>query len=391
MLKKAEAHAGISWKVAVCAVLFLAGLTVVFTGVPQARAARPLAGNAEGTASNARSVGNATTMAADPSGYHMIHTFKIGGDTFWDYMAMDTAHRHLFVSHGDHVVVMNADTGEVVGEIPNTQGVHGIAIADSLDRGFVSDGGANQVTIFNLTTLKTIGTVKVTGHDPDCIIYDPASQRVFTFNGGSNNSTAIDARTGKVLGTIALGGRPEYAVADGEGHVYNNIESKSEQVEIDSHTLKITKRWPLAPCSSPSGLAMDTQHRRLITGCHDNMMAIVNPDTAKVVATVPIGPGVDACRFDPGTQTAFCSSGGDGGMLTVVHEDSPNHFTFVAHVKTEPGARTMALDLKTHNVFTDTASFGPMPAAPAGGARGGRRFRRPPMIPGSFRVLELAP
>lgn len=402
MLKKAKARAGISGKAAIFAVLLVAGLTVVFTGVPQARGAAPslvaLAGNGAGSASNARGAANAATMAADPTGYHIIHTFKIGGDTFWDYMVMDSAHRHLFVSHGNRVVVMNADTGKVVGDIPNTQGVHGIAIADSLNRGFVSDGGANQVTIFNLTTLKTIGTVKVTGKDPDCIIYDPASQRVFTFNGGSNNSTAIDAKTGKVLGTIALGGRPEYAVADGEGHVYNNIESKSEQVQIDSHTLKITKRWPLAPCTHPSGLAMDTQNRRLITGCHNNMMAIVNPDTAKVVAQVPIGSGVDACRFDQKTETAFCSTGGGQGALTVVHEDSPDHFTLVAHVKTEPGARTMALDVNTGNVFTDTASFGPMPARPAAGARGARggrggrgRFRRPPMIPGSFRVLELAP
>ena len=388
MLREGKACAGITRKAAIFAMFFLAGSLVTFAGMPRA-----LAKNGAATTSNTSDAKNAGTTPADPTGYHIIRTIKIGGDTFWDYMVMDTAHRHLFVSHGDHVVVINADSGTVVGEIPNTQGVHGIAIADTLNRGFISDGGANQVTIFNLTTLKTIGTVKVTGRGPDCIIYDPSSQRVFTFNGGSDNSTAIDARTGKVVGTIELGGRPEYAVADGEGHVYDNLVDKSEQVEIDSHTLKIVKRWPLAPCSSPSGLAMDTQHRRLITGCHDNMMAIVNPDAARVVATVPIGPGVDACRFDPGTQTAFCSSGGGQGMLTVVHEDSPDHFTLVAHVKTEPGARTMALDLKTHDVFTDTASFGPMPPGAARGERGGLggRFQRPPMIPGSFRVLELAP
>jgi DNA-binding beta-propeller fold protein YncE len=384
MRKEWAARADVLRNRAVLAAILLAGLTVVFAGVSRA------GGSGRAAASQA-----GTTPA-----YHVTHTYKIGGDTFWDYMAADAAHRHLFVSHGDHVVVMNVDTGAVIGSIPNTQGVHGIAVADDLNRGFISDGGANQVTIFNLTTLKTIGTVKVTGRGPDCIIYDPASQRVFTFNGGSDNSTAIDAKTGKVVGTIALGGRPEYAVADGRGHVYNNLEDKSEQVAIDSHTLKIIKRWPLAPGEGPSGLAMDTEHHRLITGCHNNMMAIVDPDAGKVVATVPIGPGVDACRFDPGTQLAFCSSGGEGGTLTVAHEVSPDKFTLVGHVKTEAGARTMALDLTTHHVFVDTATFGPMPAgarrgAPsargARGARGRGGFRRPPMVPGSFRVLELVP
>lgn len=355
---------------AIAAGVVLAGLGLVLAGANAslgARAAKPGAG----------------------TGYHLIHTYKISGDTFWDYMAVDAAHRHLFVSHGDHVVVMNVDTGRIVGNIPDTQGVHGIAIADGLNRGFVSDGAANEVTIFNLTTLKTIGTVKVTGRDPDCIVYDPASKRVFTFNGRSDNSTAIDARTGKVLGTIALGGRPEYAVADGRGHIYNNIEDKSEQVAINSRTLKITKRWSLAPGEHPSGLAMDTAHRRLIAGCHNEMMVIVNPDAGKVVGTVPIGPGVDACRFDPATQQAFCSSGGGKGTLTIAHEDSPNHFSLVAHVETEPGARTMALDLKTRNVFLDTASFGPRPPR-TGRGRGGR-YRRPKLVPGSFRVLEFAP
>jgi hypothetical protein len=394
MTRKGQIRAEVSRKMALFAALLLAGLTVTVTGVTQARGAGRTATLRAGVWAGSRPRPGSSGSLADPANYHIIHTYKIGGTTGWDYMVMDTEHRHLFVSHGDHVVVMNADTGKVVGEIPNTQGVHGIAIADDLGRGFTSDGGANQVTIFSLTTLKTIGTVKVTGHGPDCIIYDPATHRVFTFNGGSDNSTAIDGKTGKVVGTIALGGRPEYAVADGEGHVYNNLVDKSEQVEIDSRTLKIVKRWPLAPGKNPSGLAMDTQHRRLITGCHNNLMVIVNPDAGKVVATVPIGPGVDACRFDPGTQLAFCSTGGGQGMLTVVHEDSPNHFTLVAHVKTQPGARTMALDLKTHNVFTDTATFGPMPAgARAGrGVRGrGGRFMRPPMAPGSFRVIELAP
>lgn len=325
--------------------------------------------------------------AANGAGYHLIHTYKIGGSGgFWDYMGIDVQRRHLFVSHGTHVVVMNADTGKIVGNIPHTEGVHGIAVAPKLDRGFISDGRADMVTIFSLSTLKTIGTVKVTGKDPDCIVYDPASQRVFTFNGGSDSSTAINARTGKVVGTITLGGRPEYAVADGRGHIYNNLEDKSEQVAINTHTLKITNRWLLAPCRHPSGLAMDRQHRRLFAGCHSEVMAIVNPDQGKVIKTEPIGPGVDACRFDPGTQLAFCLSGGDGGSLTVVREDSPDRYTLLSHVKTEMGARTMELDRKTHHIFVDTATFGPRPAK----ATPHNRYRRPRMVPGSFRVLEYA-
>jgi DNA-binding beta-propeller fold protein YncE len=319
------------------------------------------------------------------AGYHLVHTYKIGGDGFWDYMLVDPEHRHLFISHSTHVVVMNVDNGKIVGDIPNTEGVHGIAIAPKLNRGFISDGDANAVTIFNLTTLKTIGTVKVTGKDPDCIIYDPATERVFTFNGDSQSSTAIDAKTGKVLGTIELGGDPEYAVADGRGHVYNNIESKSEQIEIDSRTLKITKRWPLAPCEHPSGLAMDTAHRRLFAGCRNEVMAVTNPDTGKVVATFKIGSMVDACRFDPGTQLAFCSSGGGTGTLAVVREDSPDKYTLLGHAKTEAYARTMALDTKTHHVFLVTATLGPRPpkATPENPHRHGK------MAPGSFRVIEL--
>lgn len=353
---------------ALFAAALIAAMILLFPGAALLRAANPPASQPAG-------------------GYHLIRTIKIGGTGWWDYMLVDPQHRHLFVSHGTHVVVINVDTGKIVGEIPDTEGVHGIAIAPELNRGFTSDGEANQVTIFNLTTLKTIGTVKVTGKDPDCIIYDPASERVFTFNGDSQTSTAIDARTGKVVGTIPLGGDPEYAVADGKGHVYNNIESKSEQVEINSHTLKITKRWSIAPCMHPSGLAMDTIHRRLFAGCRNGVMAVTDPDTGKVVQTFKIGPMVDACRFDPGTRTAFCSSGGGTGTLTVVREDSPDNYTLLGYAKTEKFARTMALDPKTHHVFLVTATTGPRPAK----ATPQNPHRHGKMIPGSFRVIELAP
>ena len=320
----------------------------------------------------------ASAAAASP-GYHLIKKVKLGGEGFWDYLSIDSAARRLYISRGTHVMVLDADTCEVVADIPNTSGVHGIAIAPEAGRGFISDGRANQVTIFDLKTFKEIGTAK-TGEGPDAIIYDPASKRAFTFNGHGNSSTAIDADTGNVAGNIDLGGGPEFAAADGQGHVYNNLEDKSVELQIDSKNLKVLNRWPLAPCESPSGLAMDTEHRRLFVGCHNKMMAILDADSGKVITTVPIGEGVDANRFDPGTQLAFSSNG--DGTLTVVHEDSPDKYTVVDNVQTQKGARTMEVDPKTHNVFLVTADFGPMPADVKPGER-----RRPPMIPGSFTLL----
>ncbi|HEV2382997.1 MAG TPA: YncE family protein [Terriglobia bacterium] len=317
--------------------------------------------------------------AAASPGYHLIKKVKLGGEGGWDYLSIDSAARRLYISRGTHVMVLDADSYEVVADIPNTPGVHGIAIAPESGRGFISDGRANQVTIFDLKTFKETGTAK-TGEGPDAIIYDPASKRAFTFNGEGNSSTAVDADTGNVAGTIDLGGGPEFAAADGQGHVYNNLEDKSVELQIDSKNLKVLNRWPLAPCESPSGLAMDREHRRLFVGCHNKMMAILDADSGKVVATVPIGQGVDANRFDSGTQLAFSSNG--DGTLTVVHEDSPDKYTVVDNVQTERGARTMEVDPKTHNVFLVTAEFGPMPAETKPGER-----RRPPMIPGSFTLL----
>jgi YVTN family beta-propeller protein len=318
---------------------------------------------------------------APASGYHLLKKVHLGGEGGWDYLAMDSAARRLYISRGTHVMVLDADTYQVVGDIPDTPGVHGIALAPEFDRGFTSDGQAAKVTIFDLKTLKTIGEAK-TEEGPDGILYDPASKRVFTFNGRANSSTAIDAATGNVAGSIPLGGRPEFAVADGEGHVYNNLEDKSEELEIDSRSLKILHRWPLAPCESPSGLAMDTEHRRLFVGCHNEMMAVLDADNGHVITTVPIGRGVDANRFDPGTSLAFSSNG--DGTLTVVREESPEKFSAVENVPTERGARTMALDLKTHRILTVTAQFGPMPPP-----KPGERFRRPPILPDTFELLVL--
>ena len=328
-------------------------------------------------ATNVPAKAPAARAQAGSSGYHLLKTIPVSGDTFWDYLKFDPSTHQLFISRGDHVAVVNIDSGKEVGDIGGMQGIHGIVLAPEFNRGFVTDGRGAKVWIFDLKTLQVTGSAPA-APDADGEVYDPASKRVFTMNGDSKSSTVIDAATGKVLGTIDLGGSPEFPVADGQGHVYANLESTSEIVEIDSNTLKITHRWPLAPGQSPSGLAMDMKNRILFSGCHNKMMAIVNADTGKVIATPAIGQGVDATRFDSGTGDAFSSNG--DGTLTVIHEDSPTQFSVVENVQTERGARTMALDPTTHQVFLVTAKFEPLPAnAPP-------RTRRK-MVSGSFHIL----
>jgi YVTN family beta-propeller protein len=314
---------------------------------------------------------------AGTSGYHLVKTIPVAGNEGWDYVAVDSDARRVYVSHSSHVVVLDADTYAEVGSIPDTQGVHGIAIVPELGRGFISNGRANTVTIFDTKTLKTLSTVKA-GTNPDAIIFDAGIKRVFTMNGASKDTTAINAADGSVAGTLALGGKPEFAVADGNGSIFVNIEDKSELVRFDPQNLKILNRWPLAPCKEPSGMAADLKTRRLFLGCDNKMMAVINADTGKVVATPAIGEGVDANAFDPGTSLAFASNG--EGTLTVVHEDSPDKFTVVENVPTKKSARTMALDLKTHNIFLPAAEFD----APAAGERRGK------MKPGSFVVLVVS-
>lgn len=318
----------------------------------------------------------------EESGYKLKKKIKLGGEGGWDYINFDSATRRLFISRGAKVVVLDVDTDKVVGEIPDTPGVHGIALAPELNKGFTSNGRGNNVTVFDYKTLATLDHVP-TGQNPDAIVYDPASKRVFTLNGRSQDATAIDAKTGHVDGTIALGGRPEFAAADGKGHVYVNIEDKSEIVEVDSKKLGVTARWPLAPCEEPSGLAIDTKGRRLFAGCHNKMMAVVDADSGKVVATPAIGQGVDANGFDPGTKFAFASNG--DGTLTVVREESSTKYEVVENVATQRGARTMALDPKTHEVFLVTAEFGPRPEPTKENPQ-----PRPPMIPDTFTVLMFA-
>jgi hypothetical protein len=322
------------------------------------------------------SFSRAAAPAPGPSGYKVIKTLPISGEGGWDYVTVDSDARRIYISHATQVVVLDADSNAVVGNIPDTQGVHGIAIASDLGRGFTSNGRTNNATIFELKTLKTIGTIN-TGTNPDAIVYDSVSKRVFTLNGRSKDATAINAADGTVVGTLALGGKPEFAVADGKGSIFVNNEDTSELMQIDTQKITETHRWPLAPCKSPSGLAMDLKNRRLFAVCDEKVMAVVNADTGKVVATPAICDGPDAAAFEPSTGLLFASCG--DGNLTVIHEDSPDKYSVVEDVPTKKSARTMGLDLKTHNIYLPAAEFD----APAAGERRGK------MKPGTFVLLVV--
>lgn len=326
----------------------------------------------------------AAAFAAPPDApaYGTVKKVQVGGEGGWDYLTLDAAARRLYVSRGTRVMVFDADTYASVGEIPDTAGVHGIALAPELSRGFTSNGRSNSVTIFDMKTLKTISEVKVTGENPDAILYDPASKRVFAFNGRTANATALDAATGAVAGTIALDGKPEFGVADGKGLSFVNIEDKNEIEVLDGAKLSVVKKFPLAPCEEPSGLAIDREHRRLFAGCHNKMMAVVDADSGKVVATVPIGEGVDANAFDPGTGLAFASCG--DGTLTAARAEGSDKYAVAQTIATQQGARTMALDEKTHRIVLVSAQFGPPPSPTAENPRPRRT-----MVPGSFVLLVV--
>jgi YVTN family beta-propeller protein len=308
------------------------------------------------------------------SGYHLLRSVPLGGDTFWDALTLDPVNHRLFITHGDRVLVVDSRSYTVVGEIGGLNGVHQVAIAGTLGKGFVTQGGADTVAVFDAKTLAVTGTIKV-GSRPDGIVYDPASRRVFTLNAGSKNATAIDVASGTVDGTVPLGGKPEFAVADGRGHVYDNIEDTSEIVEIDAKTMDVTRRWPLAPCTEPSGLAIDKVHRMLFAACDNAMMAAVDIRNGKVVATVPTGKRSDGAAFDPGRREVFIPNG--EGKLTVIRESAPDKYSLVENVPTQFGARTVEIDPAAHRIFTVTADLTPAPG------------QHPPykMAPGSFRLL----
>jgi YVTN family beta-propeller protein len=320
-------------------------------------------------------------IAASGPGYKVLKTYKVGGEGGWDYLTADAAARRLYISRATHVIVLDLDSGKTMGDIADTPGVHGIAIAPGLGRGFTSNGRESTVSIFDLKTLATSSKVKV-GDNPDAILYDPATKRVFTFNGKSQDSTVIDAATGKVLGTIKLSGRPEFAASDEKGTVFVNIEDKSELTAIDANKMTVKAKWPLAPCESPSGLSIDRKNRRLFSGCDNKMMAVVDADSGKVLATPAIGDGVDATAFDDETRLAFASC--REGVLSVIREESATKFSEAETVPTQQGARTLALDSKTHNVYVVTANFGPAPPATTENPH-----PRPAILPDTFVVLVV--
>ena len=322
----------------------------------------------------------AAAIAAAPA-YKVVNKIKIPGGVRWDYVYLDSANHRLYVSHGTQTEVLDTSTDKLVGTIPDTKGVHGIAVAGDLGKGFTSDGGDNDVTVFDLKTLAVLSKVK-TGQNPDSIIYEPVSHRVFTFNGRSSDSTAIDAKTGEVIAaSIPVGGKPEFAQVDGKGHIYANIEDKAEIIEVDAKNAVVAKRYSIAPCDSPSGLAIDAKKGRLYSVCDNNMMVVSDPAAGKVLATPAIGAGPDGVAFDDGY--AFSANGRDG-TITAVGETSPGKFEPVATITTQRGARTIAVDPKMHRLYLPTAEFGP-PSESKDGKGGGR----PQAIPDTFQIVVV--
>jgi DNA-binding beta-propeller fold protein YncE len=306
-------------------------------------------------------------LGAGAPSYHLLAKYPAPGDDGWDYLIVDSASRRLFVSHGTKVDVIDADEGKLIGEIADTRGVHGIALAPQFNRGFISCGQANEVAIFDIKTLAVLNRVPV-GKKPDAILFDPTTQRVIVNNGDSNDTTIINPADGKVIGTIALEGAPEFAAADGKGKIFINLEDKSETVKIDPIALKVEARWSLEPCQTPTALAMDTGARRLFVGGRNKIMAVLNADTGAIVTTMPIGERVDAAAFEVSTHLILFSNG--DGSVDIFHQDSPDRYSRVNKLTTEPGAKTMALDPETHRIFLSVAQ------------REGRTIK-----PGTFHVL----
>ena len=335
------------------------------------------------------SLAGAYVLAVPLAGYHLLKKIPFGaapgGLEYFDYITFDASTRRLYLSHGTEVKVLDADSSAVVGTISGLKRDHGVVVLNDLGRGFITDGGSGQVVIFDLKTLKTIGQIKA-GGDPDSILYDPASKRIFVFNGGTKDSTVIDPAKGTVVATIPLGGAPEQAVADGKGMIYDNLEDTNEVIALDSRTLKITARWPVAPAGQPVSIAMDRQHRRLfIGGRNPKLFVVMNADNGKIIGQpFPIGDRVDTNIYDPETGLVACST--REGTIHVFHEDSPDKLSLVETVKTEFGAKTMAYDPKSHNLYVDTSDFGPAPAPSAQ-----QPNPQPVAIPGTFRLLIYGP
>jgi DNA-binding beta-propeller fold protein YncE len=324
-----------------------------------------------------------TASALQAADYHVVKRVKVGGEGGWDYLTVDAEAKRLYLSHSTQTEVVDLDKDAVVGKIANTAGVHGIALARDLGRGFTSNGRADAVTVFELKTLEPVGTVAVGGKNPDAIVYEPRSRRVLTFNGASHDASVIDARELKLVGTVPLDGKPEFAVVTAGGHVFVNIEDKALVAELDPAAPKLVRTWSIAPCEEPTGLALDPATDRLFSVCGGNaLMAFSDAKAGKLIATVPIGKGSDGVAFDPDAKLAFSSNG--EGTITVVREDSPDKISVVETVPTQRGARTIAIDPRTHKVYTVAAELGPPPSPTAERPR-----PRPAILPDTFTVLVI--
>ena len=316
--------------------------------------------------------------------YHVVKTIPVGGEGGWDYLEPDPIGRRLYVSHEQHVVVIDMDTLKVVGDVPDSPGMGGVVFSRELNRGFTANGDEDSVGVFELSTLKPITKWKATGKRPNQIAYEPSTKRVFSFNSTGRNVTVFDATSGAVLATLEVDGRTEFYAMDGKGMIYDSLQDKGTIIAIDAKAMKVVATYPLAPHAQPAGTTMDPLTRRIFVACRSKSFLVLDADTGKILESFPIGERNDAAKFDPGTKLAFASNG--DGTLAIVHEDSPRKFTLAQNVKTEYGARTMAVDTKTHRVFMPSADFGPAPAPTPEKPNPSR-----PMVPGSFRVLVLEP
>jgi DNA-binding beta-propeller fold protein YncE len=326
------------------------------------------------------SVSVASAQGGQP-GYRVVREIKLGGDGRWDYITIDTAGHRLFIARQTRIMVVDQESGKLLGEIPGIAGAHGVALDYRTGHGFATAGRSGSVTFFDIKTLKVLAAHPA-GDGADAILYDPASNQVFSFNGEAKSASVLNPETGESVATIPLDGKPEFGVSDGEGKVYVNIEDRAELVEIDARAHRVLRRWPLGPCTEPTGLAMDLVHHRLFSACHSKVMATSDAEAGKLITAVPIGEGVDGAAFDPGTGLAFASNG--EGTVTVVHEDSPNQFRPAETVPTRRGARTIALDLRSHRLYTVTADFGEPPPPSEQDPH-----PRAPVLPGTFTLLVL--
>ena len=323
--------------------------------------------------------------AADVNTHFVLRdSVAIGGDGGWDCATFDPGSHRLFVTHGTHVVVVDSRRDSVVGDIPNTPGVHAVALAPERGLGWTSNGRDSSVTVFDLATLEIRARVQLSERNPDAIVYDAASGRVFVFNAGSGSVTCLDAGTNAIVATLALGGNPEFAVVDGEGGLFVNIENRSEVVRLDTRKLQVVSRWPLAPGEEPTGIALDRAHHRVFAACANRTLVMLDGATGKVLATAAIGERVDGAAFDPKSGSVLTSNG--EGTLSVYREVDPPALRLVEHATTERGARTLALDETSGRVYLPTANFGPAPEPTPDHPR-----PRAPILPGTFRVLVMSP